>query len=58
MKIRFFSYSQPQARKNGLRISFISHDLGLADTLPTPQNSLGPKPHGLAVDRRSDRHDA
>lgn len=36
MKIRFFSCSQPQARKNDPRISFISHDLGSAYTLPTP----------------------
>jgi hypothetical protein len=38
MKIRFFSSPQPQVRKNGLRISLITHDLGSAYTLPPPQN--------------------
>lgn len=37
MKIRFFFHAPPQARKNDFRISFISHDLGSAYTLPTPQ---------------------
>jgi hypothetical protein len=50
MKIRFFCVSQPEGRKNNLRISLITpvcvrtrtgrHDLGLAYTLPTPQNPL------------------
>ena len=58
MKIGFFSRSRPEVRKNGLRISFITHDLTSAYTLPTPQNSLCTKPHGLAAQRRSKRHDA
>lgn len=37
MKIRFFPHQSPPARKNDLRISSISHDLGSAYTLPTPQ---------------------
>jgi hypothetical protein len=37
MKIRLFFHAPPHARKKDLRISFISHDLGSAYTLPTPQ---------------------
>ena len=40
MKIRFFCIAQSEVRKNDLRISLITHDLGLAYTLPTPQNPL------------------
>jgi hypothetical protein len=58
MKIRFFSYSQLKVRKNGRRISFITHDLDLAYTLPTPQNSLATRSNGLVAERRSKRHDA
>ena len=58
MKLRFFPIHYPKQEKNGPRISFISHDLALAYTLPTPQNSRCPRPHGLAPHRRSKRHDA
>jgi len=58
MKIRFFSHSQPKLRQNDLRISLITHDLGSAYTLPTPQNSLCTRPHSLAAERRPKRHDA
>jgi hypothetical protein len=58
MKIRFFSTSQPEARKNNLRISLITHDLDPAYTLPTPQNSLCTRSYGLIAKRRSKRHDA
>lgn len=58
MKLRFFPHAQPEVRKNDRRISFISHDLGSAYTLPTPQRRPYPRPHGLAVNRRSKRHDA
>jgi hypothetical protein len=40
MKISFFGSPQAQARKNGRRTSFISHDLAATLTLPTPQNRL------------------
>jgi hypothetical protein len=55
MKIRFFSYAQPEPRKNRPLISFISHDLASAYTFPTPHS---PRLHCLATDRRSKRHDA
>jgi hypothetical protein len=58
MKIRFFSTSQPEVRKNGRRISLITHDLGSAYTLPTPQNSLCTRPYGFTAERRSKHHDA
>jgi|GEM_PF-1473210 len=58
MKIRFFSTSQPEPRKNDLRISLITHDLDSTYTLPTPKNSLGTQPHGLVAQRRSKPHDA
>jgi hypothetical protein len=58
MKISFFPSSQPQRRKNDGVISFITNDLGSANTFPTPQNSSCPRPAGLAAGRRSKRHDA
>jgi hypothetical protein len=58
MKIRFFSTSQLQLRKNDLRISLIAHDLDSAYTLPTPKNSLCTKPACRTANRRSKRHDA
>ena len=54
MNIRFFSPLAPEARKNDLRISLITHDLTSAYTLPTPQISRGP---GLAA-RTGGRHAA
>jgi hypothetical protein len=59
MKIRFFSYSPPQARKNDRRKASISHDLALTFTLPNPQNRLGSNPAAsLAAAWRSSHHDA
>lgn len=46
MKIRFFFSLQP--RKNDCVISFITNDLTLAYSLPTPQNSLSTRAGGLA----------
>lgn len=40
MKISFSPSSQPQRRKNDGVISFITNDLGSADTLPTPPKQL------------------
>jgi hypothetical protein len=40
MRTRFFSSQELNPRKNGRRISFMSHDLASTLTLPTPQNSL------------------
>ena len=57
MKIRFFSTSQSEARKNDLRISLITHDLTSAYTLPTPQNSLYPA-QGAARRTGGQSHDA
>jgi len=40
MRTSFFCSTEPPARKNDRRISFISHDLGSTYTWATPQNSL------------------
>lgn len=58
MKIRFFSSSQPEVRKNELRISFITHDLDSAYTLPTPQNSLCTQTCVPGGGKEVKRHDA
>lgn len=58
MKIRFFSCSRSEVRKNGRRISFITHDLTSAYTLATPQISLAPQLTAGRADRRSKRDDA
>jgi hypothetical protein len=44
MKIRFFSYAQPEPRKNRPPISLIPHDLASAYTLPTPPQSQASLP--------------
>lgn len=43
---------------NGFHKSFITNDLTSTLTWTTPQNSLRPRPAGLAAGRRSCRHDA
>jgi hypothetical protein len=40
MKRRFLASPTRRPRKNDLRILFITNDLGSADTLPTPKNTL------------------
>jgi hypothetical protein len=40
MKRRLLGSKTLRPRKNDLRISFITNDLGSAYTLPTPQNTL------------------